>query len=620
MKFRKKLIITKLAVALIPLIIIIAIVLDEATDQSKELTIRAAQTLVSQTAEKFSGYLSTRKGEMGVYSTTPLLETMDWQEIAPYYQTELERYNGIYEKFLVGTPEGYFYNTATGNPYLGGLVSTDDDDSTATPKTITHRDYWQETCGNNTSGNHVVYVSNPMISMSTGVRQVMVAATILSDDGDVIGMTSGSLPWEQVEHQISLIKTDISETFGQQAKFALVAKNGEYFYHWNEDKVIHLEKNAKTGKNEIVTVNVTEEEVDEIAQAGKKMMAGQSGFTYYDSEDTGEKMLLFYSPVEAADYSMILTIPNSFIMKPIVTMRWWMALIAFIFALIITGSAIMLSNNLAKPITKTASVISSSANEIAVSVDEQERTANQQSSAVNETTTTMEELEISSQQTAEQSQLAAKEAAQVLELVEQGLVEVEQSKKAVSNLREKISAVGGQIIHLSEQINQISDVTLMVSDIANQVNLLALNASVEAARAGEQGKGFAVVATEIRKLADQSKKSAEKIDILVNDIQKATNSTVMATEEGNKTLERVEEIATKNAKTFSKISTSADSSSESVRAIILNIQQQAAAIRQVVEAMNSLNTGAKETASGIRQIKSGVDNLNDAADELKDMV
>ena len=54
--------------------------------------------------------------------------------------------------------------------------------------------------------------------------------------------------------------------------------------------------------------------------------------------------------------------------------------------------------------------------------------------------------------------------------------------------------------------------------------MLALKAAVEAARAGEQGKGFGVVAGEIRKLADESKKSAQKINDLATDIQSVDRS------------------------------------------------------------------------------------------------
>ncbi|MEG4069681.1 chemotaxis protein, partial [Microcoleus sp. Pol11C2] len=54
--------------------------------------------------------------------------------------------------------------------------------------------------------------------------------------------------------------------------------------------------------------------------------------------------------------------------------------------------------------------------------------------------------------------------------------------------------------------------------------------------------------------------------------------------------------------------------------ISLTAQQQAVAIKQVVEAMNNLNLAAKETASGISQTKVGTQQLNDAAHNLNSIV
>lgn len=72
----------------------------------------------------------------------------------------------------------------------------------------------------------------------------------------------------------------------------------------------------------------------------------------------------------------------------------------------------------------------------------------------------------------------------------------------------------------------ISQILTMISEIAEQTNFLSLNASIESARAGEHGKGFAVVANEVRKLADQSKQSTNKIKEIVSVLSSGINHTV----------------------------------------------------------------------------------------------
>ncbi len=268
--------------------------------------------------------------------------------------------------------------------------------------------------------------------------------------------------------------------------------------------------------------------------------------------------------------------------------------------LAVLGIGILIISIIVKKINQEANTIASAANEIAITIEEQEKLAMQQGTSVNQTTTSIDELGASSRQSAEQAQAASTGANQVLILASG-----EQNIKN-HNLKDKIDKIKSQIMRLSEHLSQISTITNLVSDVANQTNMLALNASVEAVRAGEHGKGFGVVAVEIRKLADQSRKSAEKINSLIIDIQNATSSTVIVTEEGTQAVENIVEAINDVAVNIQQIS--------------LNAQQQATAIQQVGQAMNALNEAAQETTGGISQTKISTQQLNQTALHLRDMI
>ena len=283
-------------------------------------------------------------------------------------------------------------------------------------------------------------------------------------------------------------------------------------------------------------------------------------------------------------------------------------------------TAFLISSGIAKTIGEAVNAIATSSTEIATTVEQQERTALQQSSSVNQTTITMDELGASSQQSAQQAQAAAESAREALKIAEGGALAVEQNLESMTILKEKVGAIAQQIMRLNEQTNQIGNISSVVTDLANQTNMLALNAAVEAVRAGENGKGFNVIATEIRKLADISKKSAEKINNLVAEIKNALDSTVTVTNEGTKTVESGNKISLKTAAAFSEVTKAFNNVVLNNQQISLTAQQQAVAIQQVVDAMNSLNLSAKETASGITQTKVGAQQLNDAAQSLNSIV
>lgn len=264
--------------------------------------------------------------------------------------------------------------------------------------------------------------------------------------------------------------------------------------------------------------------------------------------------------------------------------------------------------------------ITGSTSTISVSLEEQDGMSEQQAAAVTETTTTMEELNASFEHTTTQADQAASQAQLSSQRADEGNRTAEQTLSEMENLKGKVAAIAAQILQLSEQTSQIGQVTELVSELANQTNLLALNASVQAAHAGEHGRGFAVVAGEIRKLADQSKRSAERISDLVGDIQSATNSTVMATEEGTKTVDLGMRLTQEAASAFSEVATALQDTQQSARQVSFNIKEQVAAVRQVVDAMESLNNGAREVSTAIAQTREDIERLDQTARDLSAVV
>lgn len=100
----------------------------------------------------------------------------------------------------------------------------------------------------------------------------------------------------------------------------------------------------------------------------------------------------------------------------------------------------------------------------------------------------------------------------------------------IVGLNSHFKDVSAKIQGLSSSITKINDITNLINSIAEQTNLLALNAAIEAARAGDAGRGFSIVADEIRKLAEQSKESAQNINELLKNLSSESNSVVVDTE------------------------------------------------------------------------------------------
>ena len=144
---------------------------------------------------------------------------------------------------------------------------------------------------------------------------------------------------------------------------------------------------------------------------------------------------------------------------------------------------------------------------------------------VEEVASAMNEIRSSSRllnELAEQTDGASNEALDRMAASLERVTELTDSARHLEELVERFAS----IVSVIEKIRGHS---LSIDSLASQSHILSLNASIEAARAGEQGRGFAVVATEVRDLAEQSRRAAKEIDRavgeageLVGDVQQLT--------------------------------------------------------------------------------------------------
>ena len=355
-----------LIIASVPLVLAMSATLWQSSNQTRALAIDIVQGYLDAGANDLSGFFSTRKSEINAYAHSPLLKSMDFKSIRPLLIDELARHGGIYEKFILGTPNGNFYNTAGGNPSLDGLRTFDDMDPKAAPKTIAKRDYWKTTVGDNDKHEQRVYVSEPMISYTTGAKQIVVAASIHADDGKITGMIGGALPWSYFENKIQLIFDDIIKHRNWESRFFLVTSSGVYWYHWDPSYVVHIKKNEQgqpifneIGEKIAAVRKITEEPVAELAAAGNMMVAGQRGHTLFTDPQTGEELYLVYAPVEASDYSVGLLVPRSQMIAPVTRLQSMLgAILGFALVIVFIGSW-LLSKKVTRPITTLSGMVKS---------------------------------------------------------------------------------------------------------------------------------------------------------------------------------------------------------------------------------------------------------------------
>ncbi|WP_234340145.1 methyl-accepting chemotaxis protein [Gorillibacterium timonense] len=292
------------------------------------------------------------------------------------------------------------------------------------------------------------------------------------------------------------------------------------------------------------------------------------------------------------------------------------------------------SANQSQQMFSTVEMGNKSTGELTTHIEQMMDRISQQSVAITESATSLEEIATGVQTIAGNTSQLSETSTQMMLQSEKGNHNVEQVIEQMNSIHDSVKSSVVLMEKLQRRSEEIGEIVQVITQISAQTSLLSLNASIEAARAGENGRGFAVVANEVKKLSEESKKSAEQIVELVAHIRKETKQAVESIVEGERNVESGMEIVKETGVLFNEILAATDQVTTQAQEVSAATEEMVAVTEQISASFQELSGLADQNASlsddmkgqayeqqeAFAQIVDSADHLNRISDQLKDLV
>ncbi|ACS99214.1 methyl-accepting chemotaxis protein [Paenibacillus sp. JDR-2] len=239
---------------------------------------------------------------------------------------------------------------------------------------------------------------------------------------------------------------------------------------------------------------------------------------------------------------------------------------------------------------------------IASTIEDMADGAEQQVDIIEDNARTIRDVTGAITHIAARAQTAADTTSQVSAKSSEGGQAVQNAVRQMGHINHSVKSLADVIARLVDTSREVGQIIEAISDISQRTNLLALNAAIEAARAGEQGLGFAVVAGEVRKLAEQSSKSTEKVAALIAAIRgEIGNADASMQAAAGEVSEGVTVIRTAG-RLFAEIEHAVGEVNSQVHEVSTAAEQIASGTKQVVKAIEDISAVSQSTADGAQTV------------------
>ncbi|WP_422658878.1 methyl-accepting chemotaxis protein [Paenibacillus sp. EC2-1] len=277
-------------------------------------------------------------------------------------------------------------------------------------------------------------------------------------------------------------------------------------------------------------------------------------------------------------------------------------------SLLVSSSSQQLSAS-TEQTSEASRLINLAIHEVAVGAEEQLSSITHSTEAVLEISRGMDQAASAIQSMADSSAEANGRAKLGTEVISQSIQQMNLIQQTVEEASNVIHALEGKS-------KEIDEITVAITDIANQTHLLALNASIEAAHAGEHGQGFAVVASEVRKLADQSGQSAEKIGGLIQQIQADANRAVLAMSQGTKVVQQGLDQVQQSGIAFHDIANTVGEISSQSHEVSAIVEQVHANSHETVSMMERMTEIIQESSNNTQSVAASLEEQEASSEEI----
>lgn len=233
---------------------------------------------------------------------------------------------------------------------------------------------------------------------------------------------------------------------------------------------------------------------------------------------------------------------------------------------------------------------------------------------------------------------AAKQVGNALEDMDQHSVEgkdlIKQIVNQMKRIKDTVQDVSSSIYVVEVRSKEIHEILTVITTISNQTNSLALNASTESSCAGEMGEEFLGVADEVRILAERTEASARDIAKLIGETQAEAERAVRSIQKSSKEFESGITLVQSSGAFFEKISESAQSVTNQIKANSSNSRDVLENSQSIVQIVNELSHIAntyecsssnveismKEQEMYVQDIAELANSLNWLSQELQELI